>query len=219
VPVAVKLSAIALDYDGTITRGDALDPSVREAVAEARQQGVVVLLVTGRTLDELRMVAGDLHFVDGIVAENGAVVHLPDNDRTTVLAPVIPEAFLQELRRLGVSFRAGRCLVDADANDAPRLLEVIRSLEQPLVLAFNRSRVMVLPQGVSKATAFYIATHAAEGIGRHPETASTPESDGNRTTFLVLRDARIYFEGAASELLASQDLYLKQFLFMTLPPW
>jgi hypothetical protein len=30
---------------------------------------------------------------------------------------------------------------------------------------------------------------------------------------------RIYFEGSASELLASPDAYLKEFLFMTLPPW
>ena len=29
----MKLSAIALDYDGTVARGDVLDPSVREAIA------------------------------------------------------------------------------------------------------------------------------------------------------------------------------------------
>ena len=32
----MKLSVLALDYDGTIARGDALDPSVREAIAAAR---------------------------------------------------------------------------------------------------------------------------------------------------------------------------------------
>jgi hypothetical protein len=53
----VKLSAIALDYDGTVARGDVLDPTVREAIALARTQGSVVLLVTGRILDELRRVA------------------------------------------------------------------------------------------------------------------------------------------------------------------
>jgi phospholipid/cholesterol/gamma-HCH transport system ATP-binding protein len=30
---------------------------------------------------------------------------------------------------------------------------------------------------------------------------------------------RIFFEGSGPELLASQDAYLKEFLFMTLPPW
>jgi hypothetical protein len=33
------------------------------------------------------------------------------------------------------------------------------------------------------------------------------------------RSIRIFFEGSGTELLASQDAYLKEFLFMTLPPW
>lgn len=32
----MKLSVIALDYDGTIARGDLVDPSVRDAIATAR---------------------------------------------------------------------------------------------------------------------------------------------------------------------------------------
>jgi hydroxymethylpyrimidine pyrophosphatase-like HAD family hydrolase len=153
----VKLSAIALDYDGTIARGDVLDPSVREAIAAARRCGIVVLLVTGRILDELRRVVGDLHIVDGVVAENGAVLHWPASGRTTTLAPVIPDVFVAELQRRGIPSRAGQCLVDADAREAPRILEVIRALELPLVLVFNGGRVMTLLQGVSKATGMHVA--------------------------------------------------------------
>lgn len=46
----MKLSVIALDYDGTVQRNDALDPMVRAAIAVARREGIVVLLVTGRIL-------------------------------------------------------------------------------------------------------------------------------------------------------------------------
>jgi hydroxymethylpyrimidine pyrophosphatase-like HAD family hydrolase len=49
----MKLAVLALDYDGTIARGDVLDPSVRAAVASARTNGIVTLLVTGRILSEL----------------------------------------------------------------------------------------------------------------------------------------------------------------------
>ena len=59
---AVKLTVIALDYDGTIASGETLDPSVRETVADA---WITVLLVTERILGELRRVAGDLHCVEG----------------------------------------------------------------------------------------------------------------------------------------------------------
>lgn len=153
----MKLSALALDCDGTITRDDTLDVSVREAIAAARARGITVLVVTGRILDELRRVAGDLHFVDGVIAENGAIVHFPNAGHTSILAPPVPAAFVEELGRRGIPHRAGRCLVDADANEAPRLLEVIRALELPLVLLFNGGRVMTLSQGVSKATGLHTA--------------------------------------------------------------
>ena len=106
----MKLSVLALDYDGTIASADTLDPLVREAIAAARTRGILVLLVTGRILEELRRVAGDLHFVDGVIAENGAVIHYPRSGRTSALAPEVPEEFLAELRRRQISFTAGQCL-------------------------------------------------------------------------------------------------------------
>jgi len=148
----MRLSALALDYDGTIAQGDAIGASVREAIAAVRDSGISVLLVTGRSLSELCRVAGDLHFVDGVVAENGAVIHFPANDYSQVLAPPVAPAFTAELRRRGIAGQAGQCLVDFDTRDAPHALEVIRDLELPIVLVFNRGRVMAMPQGVSKAT-------------------------------------------------------------------
>lgn len=70
-------------------------------------------LATGRILDELRRVAGNLHFVVGVVAENDAIVHSPDSGRTSALGPPVPAAFIAELRHRGIPFRAGQCLVDA----------------------------------------------------------------------------------------------------------
>lgn len=148
----MKLAVLALDYDGTITFGDGLDPSMRQAIAAARRAGILVLLVTGRILDELRRVAGELYFVDGVVVENGAVLHFPERQYTLSLAPLVSPEFLTDLGKHGIAFLAGQCIVDAAANDGPRLLEAIRRLELPLVLLFNRGRVMALPQGVSKAT-------------------------------------------------------------------
>jgi hypothetical protein len=69
----MKLSVLALDYDGTIAHGDVLDPTVHGAIASARTNGIITLLVTGRILSELERVTGQLHFVDGVVAENSGV--------------------------------------------------------------------------------------------------------------------------------------------------
>jgi hydroxymethylpyrimidine pyrophosphatase-like HAD family hydrolase len=204
--LAVKLSAIALDYDGTIARGDALDPSVRESIGAARRRGIIVVLVTGRILGELRRVAGDLHFVDAVVAENGAVVHFPNNGRTTLLAPPISESFVDEVRRQGVHCASGQCLVDADANDAPRLLAVIRALEQPLVLAFNRSRVMVLPQGVSKATGLAVALNTLRLSPRNTLAIGDAENDYE---MLRLAEIGVAVEWGSAALRAAGDVVLR----------
>ena len=37
--------------------------------------------------------------------------------------------------------------------------------------------------------------------------------------FMVLHEGDICFQGTPAELLASHDAYLREFLFMTLPPW
>jgi hydroxymethylpyrimidine pyrophosphatase-like HAD family hydrolase len=153
----MKFSVLALDFDGTISRHDALDPDVRAAIGELRSQGIVVLLATGRILDDLRRVAGELHFVDAVVAENGAVVHFPESGYEHVSGDPPPARLLAALAQEGVVHDAGRVVVEADANDAPRILALIRRLELPLVLAFNRGRVMVLPQTLSKATGVTLA--------------------------------------------------------------
>lgn len=167
----MKLRVLALDYDGTIAREGTLSPDVRSAIAEARALGVVVLIVTGRILSELRRVAGDLKFVDAVVAENGAVLEFPDA-QTRILGQLPPRGFFDELRRRGVAITAGQCIIEADASTAPTILAAIRELQLPLAILFNRSRLMVLPQAVSKGTGLQsalrilrLSRHNAIGIG------------------------------------------------------
>lgn len=161
----MKFSTLALDFDGTIARNDTLDPGAREAIAELRAQGIVVVLVTGRILEDLRRVAGDLYFVDAVVAENGAVIEFPDSGYSRVIGQPPQASLMNELQREGIPFAAGQSILDAHADSAPRILAILRRLELPLVLLFNRSRVMVLSQAISKATGLL---KALEGLRLSP---------------------------------------------------
>ncbi|MEQ1757686.1 MAG: ATP-binding cassette domain-containing protein [Vicinamibacterales bacterium] len=67
--------------------------------------------------------------------------------------------------------------------------------------------------------AFYVATHRAERRGATVQILDAAQDQVERATFMVLHEGRIYFEGSGDELLASKDPYLREFLFMTLPPW
>jgi hypothetical protein len=148
----MKLRVFALDYDGTIASQGALDAAVRAAVADARARGLVVVLATGRMLDDLRSLLGDLALFDAIVAENGAVLAFPGSAHSAQLAPAPPASFVSELRRRNLVPRVGNCVVELPASDGEVVLRVVRELELPLTLHFNRSRLMVLPQAISKAT-------------------------------------------------------------------
>jgi len=167
----MRFSVLALDYDGTIARDGALDLDVKDAIREVRSREIAVIIVTGRILSELRRVAGELDFVDAVVAENGAVLAFPDGHSRLIGQPP-PPIFLGELRSRGIQFTAGQCVVETDAAAAPQILSIIRDLELPLVLVFNRGRLMVLPQAISKGiglrealTMLRLSAHNAIAIG------------------------------------------------------
>lgn len=67
--------------------------------------------------------------------------------------------------------------------------------------------------------AFYVATHEAVRADGRPQVLVASEAKADQVSFMVLHEGRIYFEGTAGALQASQDGYLQKFLFMTLPPW
>ena len=200
----MKLTAVALDYDGTIAHNDSVDAEVRSAIGQVRSRGIPVLLVTGRILDDLRRVAGSLHFVDGVVAENGAIVHFTDSDHTTELAPRIPESFVAELQRRGIPHRVGTCLVDAAASDAVCVLGAIQALELPLALAFNRSRVMTVPQAVSKATGLHTALDMLR-LSAHNAVAIGDAENDHELLRLVEVGAAVEW-GSASLRAAADDI-------------
>jgi hydroxymethylpyrimidine pyrophosphatase-like HAD family hydrolase len=167
----MRLRAIALDYDGTIATEGVLHPAVRASIQQARQRGLVVIIVTGRILSDLRRVAGSLDFVDGVVAENGAVVSLP-NGLAMSLAHAPPTSFLTELSGHGIIFQVGQCVVEMDAAFAQAAISLIQKLELPLAIEFNRSRMMLLPESISKSTGLRelfnilgVSCHNAVGIG------------------------------------------------------
>jgi phospholipid/cholesterol/gamma-HCH transport system ATP-binding protein len=65
--------------------------------------------------------------------------------------------------------------------------------------------------------AHYVAVHEATVTNGVVEIKAIEQAE--RARFLVLHQGGILFQGSMTELLASDDPYLRDFLFMTLPPW
>ena len=168
----MKLAVVAIDYDGTIAVNGAFDPGARDAIAQLRLHGITVVLVTGRRLDELKAVAGNLGCFNAIVAENGAVLYFPDSDRYAIIGHAPNPHLIEALRRRGIDIAFGDSVIETDASRAASVLDVIRALEQPQILAFNRGRLMILPPGIAKSTGLArvlstlrLSIHNTIGIG------------------------------------------------------
>ena len=112
---------------------------------------------------------------------------------------------MARLKELGIPFRAGQCLVDADASSAHRLLDVIRELELPIVLSFNRSRVMALAQGVSKATGLGAALDMLRASPRNTVAIGDAENDHELLRFAEVGAA---VEWGSPSLQAAADVVI-----------
>jgi len=148
----VKPRVLALDFDGTIAVDGTVDADVAAAIQEARRAGLLAVLVTGRMLGDLGILFDRPLLFDAIVAENGAVLQLPECPSPITLSQGPDPRFLAGLKERGVRYRRGECVVEAGADAAPQIVEIIRSLGLPLAITFNLGRLMVLPHGVSKAS-------------------------------------------------------------------
>lgn len=170
-PMAHYFRAVAVDYDGTITHGPRPNAGMLAAIAKVRASGRYVVLVTGRILAELVQDFPDVaeHF-DSIVAENGAVVLHAGRERA--LVERVSEALDAELGNRGVPFRRGKVIIATDAHHDAIVRERCIALGLDAQLVCNRSALMVLPAGISKASGVLeclaelgVSAHSAIGIG------------------------------------------------------
>ena len=94
-----------------------------------------------------------LDLFDLVVAENGALLYDPANRKEQVLSDAPPPAFVERLRELGVApLWVGRVIVATWQPNEGKVLSAIHDLGLNLQISFNKSSVMVLPVGVTKAT-------------------------------------------------------------------
>ncbi len=107
----VRIQALAVDYDGTIAHHGKVAAGTQTVLAALRPSGRRLVLVTGRRLEDLQVVAPDLAVFDAVVAENGAVLYDPSTGDLTPLAEPPPPALLDALHRRGVPFDSGRVIV------------------------------------------------------------------------------------------------------------
>lgn len=173
---------LATDYDGTLAENERIDAPTVAALERLRGAGGSIVLVTGRILDELAGVCPRLDLFDRVVAENGAVLHRPADGSTRVLADPPPAAFVAALHQEGIAPLAVGQVVIATwkPHDAP-IRRLIESTGLPLEVVLNKRAVMILPEGVTKATGL---RHALDELGVDPADVAAVGDAENDLDFL-----------------------------------
>jgi len=144
--------ALACDYDGTLATADRIAPVAVQALQCAREAGLRLILVTGRTFFELLRVCERLDLFDAVVAENGGVLYSPATGTIRDQGPPPAPRLLAELDRRGIAFQAGRVVIATMRSQEAEVRRAMTAAGIGLDLIYNRAALMLLPRGVSKGT-------------------------------------------------------------------
>jgi hypothetical protein len=144
--------ALACDYDGTLATNDRIGPAALAALERAREAGLRLILVTGRTFFELTRLCEKLELFDVVVAENGGVLYEPRTNALHDQAPPPPALLLAELDRRGIWYQLGRVVVGLSRQDEARVQEALSAVGVSRDRVHNRSALMLLPAGISKGS-------------------------------------------------------------------
>ncbi|HET8589947.1 MAG TPA: HAD hydrolase family protein [Nakamurella sp.] len=197
------IQAIAVDLDGTIAHGTALDGDALVALAECRAAGTAVLLVTGRIEAELlRDFPELLEQFDAAVLENGAVL-LIEGRRT--LTKALDPSLAPHLQEREIPIRQGAAILACPGEDAQSVLDVISELGLDAQLVHNRSELMVLPAGVSKGTGMRAALTELD-ISVH-NTIAIGDAE-NDLSLLADAEVAVAAHGAVDSVRRAADLVL-----------
>jgi hydroxymethylpyrimidine pyrophosphatase-like HAD family hydrolase len=154
----MRFRVVASDYDETLAHNGRADKQTLETLAQVRESGRKLVMVTGRELASLRSVFSEFGLFDLIVAENGALLYHPATGEETVLGKAPPASFVEMLQRSGANpLSVGRSIVATVKPHETAVYKAIRELSLDLQVILNRESVMVLPAGVDKGTGFRAA--------------------------------------------------------------
>src|SRR5436190_23339953 len=129
----MRYLALATDYDGTLAHDGKVDDATLAGLDRLRSSGRMLIMVTGRELDQVLEIFPQLHLFERVVAENGALLYFPAAKEEKVLCERPPEAFVERLKQRGVEpISVGRAIFATWEQHKVAVLETIHELNLEL---------------------------------------------------------------------------------------
>ena len=198
----MAFEVLATDYDGTIARDGRVDDATLAALRRARDEGLRLLLVTGREVADLMNTFAHLEVFERVVAENGGVLLNPQSQELEVLAVSPPPALLEWLTAREVPVSVGHSIVATVQPHEDAMREALRVLGLPWEVTLNKSAVMALPIGISKRSGLERALRMMSAELEHTIGVGDAEND---RAFLAACGLSVAVGNAIDSVKASVD--------------
>ena len=199
---------LACDFDGTLAVEGVCSDETVEALQRVAASRMRLVLVTGRTWEELIDVFDPGSLFEQIVVENGAVVIDRGSGQEQLLAPRVPPGLVAELQRTGVTpLIVGRVLCSTAWSQEPKLSAAIAKVGVDRQVVRNRDSAMVLPPGISKRTGIEAALRA---MGETPAVTVAVGDGENDVALFAVAGVAVAVANAVDVLKARADVVLSE---------
>jgi phosphoglycolate phosphatase (TIGR01487 family) len=148
----VKISTIACDYDRTLTdeKLKVSKKAVQILKTAKMRKKVKIIIVSGRMLGFLIKMNEHFQVADALVAENGAVIFLPNVDTKLVLKERSGQRLRDAFKLLDIPLEIGDVIVSTKRTYETTILKIINEAKLNVNIEYNRDSLMILPPGIDK---------------------------------------------------------------------
>lgn len=203
----MHLKVLACDLDGTLAENGQVSAATWEALERARAAGVVVLLVTGRVLETFAPEGPYADMFAAIVAEDGAVVYFPAQDRVVLPFGHLAPELLDAMSAQGIPFDRGLAIAATHVPHDEPILAILRSRGGGATVEYNRGAVMVLPPGATKGTGL---RYALDELGLSPHNTLVCGDAENDRSLFEIGELAVAVANAAPDIQALADTVLPE---------
>lgn len=193
---------MAFDFDGTLAVNGDVSPEVETALAQCRDRGHVLFLVTGRRFETVTLGSvGDLF--TGIVWENGAVLSHTASGETYLPFGQLDSQLLKAIEESGIPFERGLAIAATWTPHDQALWQVLRSHGGSTSVEYNKGAVMVLPPGATKGAGL---ERLLALCGLSPRNLAAFGDAENDLSMLTLAEVAVAVSDAVPAVIATSDV-------------
>ncbi|MGB3851977.1 MAG: HAD-IIB family hydrolase [Tunicatimonas sp.] len=199
------LKTLAFDLDGTLTESDTLSEKIKSMLTKVKNEGFIVLLVTGRRLRAIPDLTFFEYICEAIVAENGAVLYFPSNDTVSLPFGELAVDVKKQLLALDIPLEVGMAIVATWTPHDREVIEILTKTGYAATVEYNKGAVMILPPGASKGSGLRIALH---DLGYSPHNLIAFGDAQNDRSLFEQVELSVAVDNASSEIKAIADVVL-----------